>query len=432
MKILVLPWRNLWRNRRRSLTTAVSIALGLAAVSLFAGYAQSTYNGLGNSAIHAEKIGHLSVTKKGWLTQGKLNPGKYLLSAEEIEKVRNILLDRLPAAQLAPRLSSQGLISNGHSGTLFIADGIAPRDLQVLLGPLRGLSRGLQEDHPAGVSMGQGLADILGLKVGSDASALVSTIHGQANVLNIDVVNTITTGNLATNDKYVLFPLALAQSLMDVGGRAERLTILLRTAPPPDPALSFNDHIRTLYTERPPTEAETTAARALLQREFDAAGLDLEVMTWQELSAFYRQVKGLYDIIFGLLLVVVLALVVMSIANAMSMSVIERTREIGTLRAIGVRRLGVVRLFVMEAGLLVVVGSLLGFMLMVLARHGINAADIHYNPPGNTISVPLYVGIDLGKSALAALALGILSVGAAYFPAKRAAGQAIIESLGHV
>jgi putative ABC transport system permease protein len=132
-----LAWRNLWRNRRRSLVTILSLAFGFAAVALFAGYTNAVYSALGNAAIHAELIGHLSINRNGWQTQGKLHPEKYLLSAAEIARVREIVAQRLPGATIVPRLSASGLLSNGRSSTIFIANGIAPHDMDLLRGPFR-------------------------------------------------------------------------------------------------------------------------------------------------------------------------------------------------------------------------------------------------------------------------------------------------------
>ena len=426
-----LAWRNLWRNRRRSLVTILSLAFGFAAVALFAGYTSAIYAALSNSAIHAELIGHLSVNRNGWQTEGKLHPEKYLLTAEEIAKVRTIVEKRLPGASVIPKLSSSGLLSNGHSSTIFIASGIAPADLNTLRGLFRNAPGALHDDKPSGVTVGQGLADILGLKVGESASLLASTIHGQANAADADITDSVNTGNMATNDKLMFMPLAMAQSLMDAPGRAESLTILL-----PDSAVkgraTQDERIRDMYTQSAPSEQESSALRDQLSADFQNDGLDVQVRTWQEMSAFFRQVKGMYDMIFALMLAVVLAIVVLSIANAMSMAVVERTREIGTLRAIGVRRAGITQMFVDEALMLVLVGIVAGLALTALTRWGVNAANIRYVPPGNTISVPVYIGFDMVRTAVAAMVLAVLAVGAAFLPARRAARHPIIESLGHV
>lgn len=408
MNTLTLGLRNLRRNYRRSLTTTLSIAFGFAAVALFAGYTKLVYLGLTEQAVHGELIGHLTLSKRGMKQEGRLHPEKYLLKADEIAKISAIVKQDYPKARIAPRLGLSGLASNGKVSTIFLADGVAADDMQALRGPRRNASGALSADAPNGITIARGLGALLGLKEGDDASLLVSTLHGQANAADATIIDTYTTGNAGLEDKAVFIPLALAQSLYDATNRADRLTVLL-----PDIAL-------------------TDAARAKLDQAFATAGLDVEIQTWQELSAFYRQVKGMFDMIFSFILSIVLAIVVMSVTNAMSMSVIERTREIGTLRAIGLRRLGVVKLFVTEAVLLVAIGCLAGLALTFAVRAGVNAADISYVPPNGTGRVPLLVGIDAGKMLFTFAVLGLLGLTAAIFPARRAARQPVTESLAHV
>ncbi|MBV8047796.1 MAG: ABC transporter permease [Paludibacterium sp.] len=429
MNPIVLAWRNLLRNRRRSLVTLLSIAFGIAALALFAGYTQTIYVGLANLSIHGEMIGHLTVEKRGWRTAGKLDPGRYLLSPAEIARVDAIVKKRLPQGHVLPRMALDGMIANGRNGTIFIAEGIDPRDLRLVLGPLSGVYRNLSVDKPDGVAVGEALAGVLGLQRGSDASLLVSTIHGQANAADVEVNDVINTGNTATNDKFLLVPLALSRMLKDIGQQAEWLTVLVNT--PATAGGRLDRGLLAMLTTPPPDARRTAAMRDRLAADFKAAGLDLEVRTWQDMSLYYKQVKNIYDLIFTLLLAIVLAIVVLSIANSMSMSVLERTREIGTLRAMGYRRGRVVRLFVIEACLAVWLGCLLGLLLFWLASQAVNAAGIQYVPPGNSVHVPLFIDFDPLRTVLAMLLLGTLSVAAAWLPARKAARQMITVSLAH-
>ncbi|AOZ51634.1 ABC transporter permease [Chromobacterium vaccinii] len=429
MNPIVMAWRNLLRNRRRSLVTLLSIAFGIAALALFAGYTQTIYTGLANLSIHGEMIGHLSVNKRGWRTEGKLHPARYLLTPAEIAKVDAIVRKRLPQGHVLPRMGLDGMISNGRNSTIFIAEGIDPSALQLILGPLSGVHRNIVADKPNGVSVGEALAAVLGLKRGGEASLLVGTIHGQANAADVEVNDVINTGNTATNDKFLLVPLQLTRSLKDVGEQAEWLTVLINT--PAKAGGQLDKGMLAMLTTPAPDEATTIALRDRLQADFQAAGLDLEVRTWQDMSLYYKQVKNMYDLIFTLLLGIVLAIVVLSIANAMSMSVLERTREIGTLRAMGYRRVRVVGLFIAEACLQVVLGCLLGLLLFWLASHAVNGANIQYVPPGNSVSVPLYIDFDPARTVFAMLLLGTLSIVAAWLPARKASGQQITLSLAH-
>ncbi len=407
MNALKLGIRNLRRNARRSLTTLLSIAFGFAAVALFSGYTREVYRGLTEQAVHGELIGHLTLARRGMKLQGRLHPERYLLRPEEIARIEGIVREQCPQALIAPRLDLSGLASNGRVSTIFLADGVAAEDMKALRGPRPGTGA-LSADAPQGVTMARGLATLLGLKDGDDASLLASTLHGQANAADATVINTYGTGNAGLEDKAMFVPLAMAQSLYDAPGRADRLTVLL------------------------PDISRTDSARAQLGRAFQAAGLDLEISTWRELSVFYRQVKGMFDMIFSFILAIVLTIVVMSVANAMGMSVVERTREIGTLRAIGLRRAGVVRLFVTEALLLVGLGCLAGMALTLLVRAGVNAAGLSYIPPNATDRVLLLVGLDGARMLSTSGLLGLLGLVAAFFPARRAARRPVTESLAHV
>jgi putative ABC transport system permease protein len=424
MRVISMARRNLWRNRRRSLVTLSSIAFGVAAVGIFSGYTSSVYQALANASVHAEMLGHFTVARNGWRTRGKIDPQKYLLSADEIVRVRTVATEYLANVLIAPRMGVSGLMSNGQTSTVFVAEGIAPDDLERLLGPFYSSRIQLDPARPDRVACAEGLADVLGLKEDDGASVLVSTIHGQANAQDVELHTIFNTGNLSTNDKFMVFPLSSARSLMDAPDRAERLTLLL--------ASKDKDKSGNWQQQMPPDETTSTRIRAQLVHAFAVAGLDVEVRTWQEMSSFYRQVKTMYDLIFALMLSVVLVIVALSIANAMGMSVVERTREIGTLRAIGVRRAGVVRMFVAEASWLIALGCIGGIVLMLLVRWGINSVDIQYMPPGNSTTVPLRIGLDWPRTAMAAAALVALGIIAACLPARRASRQLIIDALGHV
>jgi putative ABC transport system permease protein len=266
----------------------------------------------------------------------------------------------------------------------------------------------LDSAKPDTVALAQGLADLLHLKPGGQAALLSNTLSGQANALDVTVGGTFNTGNAGTNDLYAFMPLQLVRSLYDADGRADRLTILL-------------DDVD-----------QTEAVRARLLEVLKKAGFDVEMSTWNELSAFYTQVHGMFDMIFGFIFSIVLTVVVMSVANSMGMTVVERTREIGTLRAVGLRRSGVVRLFVGEAALLTLVGCSVGLLITLAVKYGINAAGISYVPPNQTAPVPLLVDLDVVRILFTALMMSVVGALAAWLPARRAARQPIIDALGHV
>jgi len=419
MNTFKLALRGLTRNRRRSLVTLFAIALGFAAITLFAGYTHNVYGGLTRNAIHGELLGHLTLSKTGMRQEGKLDPERYLLTAKEVETVSALIKEEAHVEMVAPRLALSGLISNGRASTIFVAEAIEPAAMDRLQensltatelrsGLYDNVRKKLNPERPDVVELSEGLVDILHLAVGGQAAVLTNTLSGQANALDITVGHSFNTGNAGTNDKFAFFPLALARNLIDAEGRADRLTILLDDA------------------------SQTLVMRDRLLQKLKGAGFDVEIQTWQELSSFYNQVHGMFDMIFGFIFLIVLTVVLMSVANSMGMTVVERTREIGTLRAIGLKRRGVVRLFTTESMLLTLIGCVVGLLITLGVRWGINAANVTYVPPNSVSPVPLLVDIDNGRILFTFVLMSVVGTLAAFLPARRAAKKDIIDALGHV
>lgn len=414
-----LALRGLMRNRRRSTMTLLAIAFGFSAIALFAGYTHNVYDGLSRQSIHGEMLGHLTLSKRGMRKEGRLDPERYLLTAKEVETISKLLKDEQHVEMVAPRLALSGLVSNGRASTIFIAEGIEPEAVVKLRsgslteaekksGRFDNMWMRLDPERPEVVSLSEGLVELLHLKEGEQAQVLVNTLSGQANAADITLGKAFNTGNAGSNDKFAFVSLALARTLLDAEGRADRLTILLDD------------------------KSQTEAMRDRLLAKLSAAGFDVEIMTWQELSDFYNQVHGMFDMIFGFIFSIVLTVVVMSVANSMGMTVIERTREIGTLRAIGLKRSGVIRLFTTESMLLTLIGCVAGLFITLLVRWGVNAADISYVPPNSAGRVPLLIDLDIMRTLFTFLLMGVVGTLAAYMPARRAAKKDIIDALGHV
>ena len=414
-----LALRGLLRNRRRSMMTMLAIALGFAAIALFAGYTHNVYSGLSRQSIHGEMIGHLTISKRGMRTEGKLDPERYLLTANDVDSISKLLSDEPNIRMIAPRLALSGMASNGRASTIFIAEGIDPKVMEQFQenfmterekasGLYETSKKKLDSAHPEVAELSQGLVEMLHLKVGGQAALLVSTLSGQANALDIIVGHSFNTGNANSNDKYAFISLALARSLLDAEGRADRITILL-------------DDVD-----------KTEMMRTHLQEKLNKSGFDVEIQTWQELSSFYRQVHGMFDMIFGFIFSIVITVVIMSVANSMSMTVIERTREIGTLRAIGLKRSGVVRLFTLESMLLTMLGCVAGLIITLGTRWGVNLANITYIPPNSSAKTALLVDLDVGRVIFTFFLMVVVGTLSAYMPARRAAKKDIIDALGHI
>jgi len=410
-KWIKIAFRNILKNRRRSLVTILAIAIGFAAVGLFRGYAADTYDGLRVSAIRGEGLGHLTIYKKGWLEYGNIDPDSYMLTKEEIQKTVELVEEEDDVVLATPKIHLSGLVTNGMISTIFLAEGVVPKNDRTIKGsmlafrPVKGEM--LNEKKPFGVEMAEDLAKLLELKPGTDAVVMAGTLDGQMNALDVEILGVYDTGIPATNDKFIRFSFDYAQSLYDTE-KAGQIVVLL-------------DDWRKTYP-----------MRDRLLKRLNQAGLPCEIRTWNELSQFYNKVRSMMDMIFMFLFFIVFVIVVMSVVNTMGMAVLERTREIGTLRALGLKRRGVGILFAVEGAMIGLLGSFIGLILNIIAWAIIMAVEPTYIPPGVSSPVPLTVKLEPPVVLMLMAFLILLSLIAAIMPARRAAKQNVVEALGHV
>ncbi len=411
--------RNLVKNRRRSVITLMAIAVGFAAVNLFAGFAEYMHDSNRLVTIYGSGQGHIMIFRKGFLEKGRLASSRYLLTAKEIKTIRGVCAKN-PEVELAtPQLNITGFLTNGKESTIFLARGIVPSARHLFLERMRALflskartitaapeGRPLADDQEEGVAVSRGLAELLQLKLGDTAVAFSQTIDGEMNALNVQVFQLFNVRS-ELNDKFMIVPFSLARKLYDTKG-ADQVAVLLTR------------------TER------TRAVRRQLARALKAEGLDLDLKTWDEMSEWYRKIKGMFDTIFRFLFIIVFATVVMSVTNTMSMNVLERTREIGTLRALGLKRRGVLSLFTIESGLLGVLGSLAGMVLTIIGWWLVKTLQPTWVPPAVPRAVVIRIDLVPEKMIWSFLFLVVLCLVASLIPARRAAGLNVVEALGHV
>ena len=138
--------------------------------------------------------------------------------------------------------------------------------------------------------------------------------------------------------------------------------------------------------------------------------------------------------IFDFVFVLIAAIVLFVVTNTMSTSVVERTVEIGTLRAMGDRRSDIQTLFVCEGLLLGVLGTVAGVVVALLLSFGVNHSGLTWTPPARVDSIALTVRV-WGQWMQIGLTFAILAVVAtlsSWWPARRASRLSIVDALRHI
>jgi putative ABC transport system permease protein len=211
------------------------------------------------------------------------------------------------------------------------------------------------------------------------------------------------------NDRYLAAGIAHVSRLLETSNTVTKLVIFLK---------------KRVDEDRAAQEVE----RALV-----SAGFPVAVRKWEDLAVFYGQVKLLYIGIFGFVGAVLVVIVILSAAIVMTMAATERTREIGTLRAIGTRPAVVQKMFLAEGAVLALAGCIAGALLALLVRAALNASGLILPPPpGATHGMPINVRLYPLAYAAGVVTMVVTMIAASWFPARRAAKMPIVDALAHV
>jgi putative ABC transport system permease protein len=352
--VLRLAWRNVLRHKGRTGTTLAAIIFGVVVLILSQGFVQDIFIQLGEALIHSQ-TGHLQLAKEGYFAHGAHQPDKYLVSDPEGDKRRIASLPEV--ADVMARLNFSGLLSNGRADYSILGEGIEP-EKEAALGTFLKISGGrrLGGQNRYGVLVGHGVAQALKLRPGDRTILAVSTSDGAMNTLDLEVTGVFQTFSKEYDNRTIKIPLAAAQELLNTKGANTLVVSLSRTAD----------------TNR--------IADALRER---TVWRDQEVKTWQELNDFYPKTVELYHRQFGGLQLIILLMVLLSVINAVNITVFERTAEFGTARALGNRGINVFQMVILENALIGLMGGALGVAFGILLAYTISRVGIPMPPPPN-------------------------------------------------
>lgn len=433
--MLKIAFRNVLRNGRRSLMTASAIVVGATALILLGEYNAMIKIGMETGIVRS--LGHLQVFQKGYFDYGGSKPVAYSIADYPgvIDKIRKdpVLAPRLSV--VTPRVNLGGIAGNAtvdRSKTFFGA-GTIPSDKDRMslwdgyhidnVTPGKGL---LDDAKPDNAVVGVGLARILGLckplKLDKCPASemdlpdarlqLLSGGSGAPNIVTVSIVNASRQGAKEMDDSYVGLHFAKAQQLLYGGGEHKATAVVLQLK----------------------QSSDIPAVKARLNAIFVRDHLNLEVKDYDELYPANKQILGYFMAILAFIGVVMTIIVGFTVANTMSMTVMERTNEIGTARAMGVRRGGIRRQFLLEGAILGGFGATAGIVIARGATYLINHAHITYTPPGNSSAVDLSL-LTKGTEPLLVtvwLLLTVIATLASIVPATRASRLKVVDALRHV
>lgn len=475
-----LALRNLLRNRRRSLATLLALVIGACSLLLFGGYTADIRIAMLTG--YVRHGGHLQVQHRDFFLYGNGNPTAYAIAnyaqiqaaierdpelAKRIRLVsptlqfggiagnydagvsRTVIGSGLQATDVtrmrlwnefntgivAPRFALDGapadsaILGIGVARVLLLCESLSiancpkpetfkPSGGAALPGDIAALAdleqQGNSRNSAGKRSSTSRLANAQPEPARSRIELLAGHGRGTPNVTALNVVAAEDQGLKELDEVMVVLQLRQAQQL--VFGRS----------PPKATSLMIQLH-RT-------SDAPWVAERVRQVIEQAAPAEPLAVLDFETLNPFYTQTVQLFDTIFGFIFVLIGGIVLFTVTNTMNAAVVERTTEIGTLRAIGLRQNGIRQLFVTEGLLLGVAGAVVGVVSALTIAYVVNHLNLTWLPPGSSARLPLNVRVWGETRMMILTALGLMGVAvlSAWWPARRAAQLKIVDALRHI
>jgi len=397
-----IAWRNLWRHRTRSLAIIASVALGVWAGAFIV----SLYYGMGNERVRIaieEEVSHLQIHHPKF--------------REDFEAVWNFKLERLDAAlQRTPgvkawslRTTAQGMLANAAGSNGVQINGVDPAaeittrnfDHFIVAGAY------FDPEKKNQILVGKKLANKMKLTPG--AKIVLTFLDAEQNIQSgaFRICGIYETSNAPLDERNVYVGRTELNELLGMQGCGTEAAILMQD------------------------ENKIPGALAFLQKELP----DLEVESWRTISPETDLIMSSLDISSFIIIVIIVLALAFGIINTMLMAVLERTREIGMLMSIGMTKIRLFGMVVLETVLLTMIGCPIGFgfawtLNEWLSKSGIDLSVIAGNLMKDfgygAIIYPDLPGFKVSQIVLTVFVTALL---ASVFPAWKALSMNPVEAI---
>jgi len=410
MLFLTMAWRNVWRNRRRSLLTVSVIALSLTFNIFMRGIGDGFHEQMVDNSVRTH-IGHLEVHRAGYHGDPGLN--RTLPDAAAVEQAIAGLSD-LRGASL--RVLGDGLASTDENSAGIQIVGIDPKAEQTVTTISQAIVEGTYLDGSGErpILIGTRLATTLKAQLGDKVVLLVQAADGSMGAQLFRVTGIFRSGSPELDRGVAYVRRTDAQELFALGDRVTEAVVLLDSS------------------------SGVPAAKAALESALGGRAAEYEVLTWSEVEPFLEQFIELDDAFFYVIVAILFIVIAVGILNTILMSVFERVREFGVMMALGTRPRQVVRLVVLEAAVLALVGSAVGGTLgslvtLYFASHGIDLSSFAEGAASLGITTTVVRSqLTAANVVVSNVAVFVLVVLVSLYPAYHAARLRPVDAIRHV
>lgn len=403
LQLFKMAFRDLGRNKRRTILSALAVAVGMGLLLMMSGVVVGEMQGALKNTIQLFS-GHLQIRGLNY------NENKISLKWEDLIENPQGLADTVKGqypqiVDATPRLVASGIVTRGENSRGVQVIGLDP-DAAANQVYRQGLIEGqfLAADDREGILIGQPLADKLSLAVGEQINLLVNTSNGDVVEQLFTIRGIYTTNTFGYDESTVFLPLAKAQTITGAENRASLIFIMLQN------------------------KEQAEAMAAALQSP------NYTVVTWRDMNALIVQVEDFANAYMTIFYLIVLGITATVVSNTLVMSVFERTREIGILAAIGMKGRRILAQFLAEAALIAtggVIGGLIlgGSLTYYFGIYGFPMDISKFGLTGILINNRIYTVLTLGNVVYLTVVTYIVTLIASFAPARLASHMEPVDAL---
>lgn len=408
--LLRLAWRNLWRNRRRTLIVVAAMAMMMSFLVLYDGLLSGFESAVYGNAIKLSG-GNIQIRAIGY--EDSYSPNPMLPMGSGLDAVQ--AAETLPGVQTALRHANTGGLTTNHNGAFPVSIyGIEP-EKEAPVNPIFQEEflvdgRMLAANDEDAVFIGKGLADAMEIGVGDRITVSGKSIHEEMRKRTMTVIG-IYDINLASFERQGLYvSLGEAQRLYDLGDNVTEVIL----------------YTKVTGKEQPIMEALNTSLTGY------------EITTWKTAIPELSSTIEMKNAVMTTFSAVLLGIAAIGIFNILLMAIYERTREIGLLGAIGMKPRQISLLFLFEGILIGLVGAVAGTILGYLVNSLLGIYGINYSFAVDMadylalMGTHIYPAFDFGLTLQRAGMVAVISSIAALYPAVEASRREPADALHYV
>jgi ABC-type lipoprotein release transport system permease subunit len=398
-----LAWRNLFRNKRRTVIAGIAIGVGLASLIFTDALMQGMKTAMFRSATRPY-LGEGQIHRRGFRLTQDVN-----LTIADPDGVTSALAKDPEVAAFAPRAVSIGMVTSPENVSSVMVVGVDPAKEARLSEVDDHIRQGsfFAGGEPRDAVIGRKLAEILDVALGDRIVVTVSQARTGDLAQDLFRVAGIYEFGIREMDAgFVFVRLAKAQEMLGIGDGLHEIALELRSV------------------------TQAMAKGNPFWARYSTGGN--EAASWAVLLPQIEGVMGMVWVSLLFMAVVLFGIVAFGIINTLFMSLYERMFEFGVLRAVGTRAGGVRRLIVFEAGALAVIASFMGAVLglvltLVVAKVGIDYRGIEF--AGTTFDSLIFPVLRIRQFVVYPLAVLVFTLLVGLYPARVAGKMRIAEAL---